>query len=379
MSKKQPYRNVLMARPNDFELAKMDTASRAYHIAKAGGSVQPSRSDVHINQPLSNISLAFLQDASNFVADRVFPNVPVSKQSDAYFTYDRGNFNRDEMQMRAPGTESEGSGYGVANDTYYAAVRALHRNIPDQVRANADNPINLDREATLFLTHKALINREVNWVARYFPNSHAPGDVWTFDVDGAGSATAAGSFDPTSAGNNDKVYWDDASSTPIEDVRQGKRFVLEETGFEPNTLTLGRAVYDALLDHPDIIGRLDRGQTSGPARAQRDSLAALFEVDQILVMDAIQNTANEGATNAHSFIGGKNALLTYSAPTPSLMTPSAGYTFGWTGLLGSNTFGMRIKRFRMDALESDRVEIDNAYDHKLVAADLGYYFGGIVE
>ena len=56
-----------------------------------------------------------MQEAGNFVADQVFPNIPVSMQSDRYYTYDRGYFNRDEMQERAPGTESAGSGYEVDN------------------------------------------------------------------------------------------------------------------------------------------------------------------------------------------------------------------------------------------------------------------------
>ena len=339
---------------------------------------QPSRSDVHVNRPLTNISLAFSQRESNFVADKVFPNIPVSKQSDAYFTYDRGQFNRDEMEIRAPGTESAGGGYDIATDTYFANTRGYHKDVPDQVRANSDSPINLDREATEFVTRKGLINREVNFTAQYF-TAGDPGDTWTFDADGVSSgATAPASFDPTDAANNQKLHWNDASSTPIEDVRQGKRFVLESTGFIPNVLTLGRDVFDTLLDHPDIVGRLDRGQTSGPAAASRDSLAALFEVEDILVMDAIQNTAVEGQTNVHAFIGGKNAMLTYRPGSPGVMTPSAGYTFGWTGLLGSTPNGMRIRRFRMEHLQSDRVEVDMSYAQKIVSADLGYFFGAIV-
>ena len=75
---------------------------------------------------------------------------------------------------------------------------------------------------------------------------------------------------------NDLVYWNNASSSPIEDVRLAKRTVQESTGFRPNILVLGRPVYDTLIDHADIIGRLDRGQTAGPAMATRESLAALF-------------------------------------------------------------------------------------------------------
>jgi hypothetical protein len=56
------------------------------------------------------------------------------------------------------------------------------------------------------------------------------------------------------------------------------------------------------------------------------------------------------------------------------MVPSAGYTFTWSGLLGSNVLGTRISRFRMEHLKSDRIEIEQAFDHKKVAADLGGFF-----
>lgn len=340
--------------------------------------VQPSRSDVHVNRPLTNISLAFSQNQDNFVADKVFPNVPVSKQSDSYFTYDRGEFNRDEMKERAPGTESAGGTYKISNDNYLAKTRAYHKDIPDPVRANADSPINLDREATEFVTTKALINREVNWSAQYFTAGN-PGDTWTFDVDGAAVASLPTVFDPTDPANNQVEFWNQASSTPIEDVRLLKRFVLESTGFMPNTLTLGRAVFDVLIDHPDIVGRLDRGQTQGPAMANREALAALFEVQRVLVMDAIQNTGPEGAVAIHSFIGGKHALLSYRPETAGILTPSAGYTFSWTGLLGSTPNGMRISRMRADLIKSDRIEIEQSYDQKIVSADLGAFFGDIVQ
>ncbi len=339
-------------------------------------TTEPSRSDVHVNRPLTNISIAFLQSADDFVASRVFPNIPVNKKSDVFFTYDRGEFNRNEMEERAPGTESAGSGYAISTDTYLAKTRAYHKDVADEVRANADNPINLDREATEYITLKGLINREVNWATAFF-TAGDPGDTWTFDVDGAASRSA--SFDPESAANNDVVFWDDAASTPIEDVRLLKRFVQESTGFRPNSLTLGRPVFDALIDHPDIVGRLDRGQTQGTAMVNKDSLAALFEIDEILVMEAIQNTAKEGQTASHSFIGGKNALLSYRPRSPGIMTPSAGYTFSWTGRVGSGNDGMRIKRFRQDNIESDRIEIDMSYDQKLVATDLGAFFGAIVQ
>ena len=122
--------------------------------------IQPSRSDVHVDRPLTNISIAYMQSADNFVASRVFPIVRVGKQSDKYFTYDRGAFNRDEMQLRAPGAESSGATYTLSTDSYSADVWALHVNVADQVRANADTPLQPDREATEFLSLKNLIRQE---------------------------------------------------------------------------------------------------------------------------------------------------------------------------------------------------------------------------
>lgn len=325
----------------------------------------PVPGDVHVNTPLTNISIAFLQDATNFVASRVFPNIPVTKQGDRYYTYDRGEFNRDEAKERAPGTESAGGSYDIDNTpTYFAKVYAFHKDIPDQVRANADAVVSPDREATEYVTHKALIRREKIFAANYLATG-----VWTTDIQGVAASPSGAQV----------LQWNDANSTPIQDIRTAKTTVLESTGYEPNTLVLGKAVYDQLIDHPDIVDRVKYGQTPGqPAIANLEALMKLFEIERILVMKAIENTAKKNQTAVHTFIGGKKALLCYSAPSPGIMTPTAGYTFSWTGFLGAGTEGNRIKRFRMEHLESDRVEVQMAFDLKLVAADLGYFFYDIV-
>lgn len=327
----------------------------------------PTSGDVHVNAPLTNISIAYIQDQSAFIADKVFPNVPVAKQSDRYYVYKREDFNRDGYKVRAPSTESQGGGYDLDNTpTYYANVWALHKDIDDQIRANSDAVLNPDRDATQWLTTQALIRRENAWASKYFTTG-----LWGTDLTGAASSPSTGQF----------LQWDNAASTPIETIRAAKRTVAGNTGFRPNTLTLGRAVFDALLDHPDIVDRVKysfQGQAGNPALTNTQVLAQLFEVDRVLVSDAVVNTAQKGQTEASSFILGKNALLSYAAPTPSLLVPSAGYTFSWTGFFGAGNMGVRIKKFRMEWLESDRIEGEMAFDQKLVGADLGYFFSGAV-
>ncbi len=345
-------------------------------MAKNAGYVRPTEGDVHVDRPLTNISIAFFQEADGFVASRAFPGIPVMSKSDSYYTIDRGEFFRNQVKRRAPGTRAPLINWKVSTDNYVSNRESIGTGIPDEVRSNADTPLAMDRSATELVTEQGMIKMEVDWVQNYF-TAGDPGDTWTFDVDGAAAASAA--FDPTDPANNQKVFWDDLGSTPIEDVRQGKRFVSSITGRRPNIMVCGRAVFDILLDHPDIVGRLDRGQTTGPAIVQRDALAALFELEEILVMDGIQNTAAENLPASFSFIGGNNALLAYRPANPGLLVPSAGYTFNWTGFLGATTNGMRIRRKRDDLADTDIFEMDMHYDQKLVSADLGYFFGGIVQ
>ncbi len=327
---------------------------------------QPTESDVHVNRPLTNISIAFMQSQANFIADRVFPIIPVTKQSDAYWSYDQAFWNRDEMEVRAPATETAGSGYEVdADNTYYCKIWGFHKDIPDPIRANADAPIDLDREATEYVSLKALLRREKHWANTYFA-----GAVWTRDYDGVAASPST----------NEVLQWNDAASTPIQDVWDAKADILRKTGFEPNRLVLGYDVYKTLVNHPDFVDRVKYGQTA-PQIAMIDTreMAALFKVDEVLVMRAIINSAAEGAaTSSHDFIGGKKALLVFAPPAPGLMTPSGGYIFSWTGYLGAGPAGQRIKRFRMEHLSADRVEVEIAFDMKKISADLGAFWDTVV-
>ena len=48
---------------------------------------QPYSGQVHVDRPLTNISVAYLQNDNDYIADKVFPVVPVMKQSDRFFVY----------------------------------------------------------------------------------------------------------------------------------------------------------------------------------------------------------------------------------------------------------------------------------------------------
>lgn len=314
---------------------------------------QPNETNIHIDVPLTQLSVAYMQDANNFIATKVFPDVNVDKRSNKYFVFDRNTFMRDAMQKRAGGEESAGSGYTLSSDEYYCDVWALHKDISDFDRAMTDSPLDADRNAVQFLTQAALIRKEKQWVTDYYATN-----VWGTD-------------------NTTATDWSDyVSSDPIGDVDAAKVAVLEATGQELNTGVLGLRVFNQLKNHPDIV---DRIKYTSSRVVTEDVIASLMGLSRILVPKAIEDTAVEGKTQNSALMHGKHALLLHVAPRPGLEVPTAGLTFNWTGLAaGFSGQGLAIEKFRLQHLKSDRIEAHLAFDQKVVGSQLGYFFSGIV-
>jgi hypothetical protein len=328
----------------------------------------PTQSDLHINQPLTNVSIAWMQSASTYIADKVFPKVPVQKQSDLYWKYSKSDWRRSDVKRRAPATESPGTGWNVDEDTYFAHVYAVHKDIDDQLRANADSVFNLDRDATEFITNQLLLQRDIDW-----NNSYFKAGVWTTDLTGVASGPTGTQF----------VQWDATGSDPIKDVANLVLNFRKLTGFKPNICVLGASVMVALKQHPDIIDRIKYTQRG---IVTEDLIATLFDVDELYTSYAtsasgpqIPDARTQDAAATYDFIGNsKGVLFAYAPSGPSLMTPSAGYTFTWRGYLGGNAQGIKIKRFRMEHIASDRIEAEQTYDMKVVAPDLGVFMASAV-
>jgi len=327
---------------------------------------QPTTESFHVDAALTSMSVAVLQDPGNFIAPNMFSNVPVAKKSDEYFVFDRSYFARSEARKRAPGTRVAEGGFELSTQTYTCEERGVSYPIPDQVKANADAAAPPEVAAQQWLTHQALLEQEIDFVSTFMGTG-----VWGTDITGSAGTPGSG-----------QVYqWSDyTNSDPIGDVRTGIDTILQNTGLMPNVLGISRPVFSALIDHPDIQGRINGGATtSQPSIANRNLLAQIFEVDEVTVGQAIQNTADEGQTADYSFIMGKDALLTYRQPSPSIMSPAAGYRFSWTGYLpGMNEFGFVIESKRRDEEDSDLYRYRSHYTNKLVASELGYFWDSIV-
>ena len=321
-------------------------------------------SAVHVDQPLTNLTLAYAQSQENFIADKVFPTVGVQKQSDKYYIYDRANMNRTgDVEKLAPRTEVNRIGMTISNSSYFADVYGLGMDFDEQTLANEDAALDIRAAGAETLAMRLMIHREEQFATNFFSTG-----VW--------------GTDNTLSGTD---QWSDyTNSTPIQDVTAARRAVqLASGGFKPNTMVVGKEVRDKLINHPDILARLNGGATvTNTALITDAKLAEIFEVENFYVMEAVKNSSVEGVAESNAFIGGKNALLAHTPSTAGLMSPAAGLTFAWNNLEGVNNLGITVESFSDDALKrqqiAEMIQVKMSYDMKVVGADLGYLFAAAV-
>ena len=340
--------------------------SNRLKVASAFRKDSPTATNIegrlHVDRYLTNYSVMFVQDSRNFVAQRAASVIPVQKQTDIYVFYNRGYFWRDEAQPRPLGGRPQQVGYKIGEGTYSAVEYGLEHVVDDRQRANADEPIRLDENATILLTQKQLIKQDRIWGQRFFTSG-----VWATELNGV-----------ITPGPNQFLPFNDAQSEPIEVIDEAKDTIARKTGFMPNTLVLGAAVKRMLRTHPDISDRIKYTQTG---IADDDILATLFEVDNVITARSVFNNADEGATDNFEFILDETAmLLAYIDPNPALDSPTAIGNFAWTGLMPgeTNAIGGVMERGRDDRAHSDYFQNRMAWDLRQIAAELAVFFNNAV-
>lgn len=324
---------------------------------------QPDVGDVHVDALLTNMSIAHRNKDDFYIADRVFPQVPVQKQSDIYPVFNRGYFFADEgdRMVRAPGTRAASTGYAVdLTNTYRCINYAIGAEIPDELRGNADSPIDLDLAATYLISDIQKIRRERAWAADFMTTG-----VWTGQADQTGDV--------------DFTKWNDyAGSDPFTDLENAMDSIEAAVGERPNKLTMGAIVWRRLKHHPDFIDRIKGGATTGnPAMLTKQQLAGMLELDEILVARAVFRSSNEGASLTLARIIDDDALLTFTPTSPALFTPSAGYTFYWQPLTGGGIEFMRSGRENRERV--DWKETHSYFDQVAVEPLSGAFFTDAVD
>ncbi len=327
--------------------------------------MQPTPQSIHVDAILTNLSVAYKNGL--YIAEQVFPAVPVSKQSDKYFTFPKGAWFRDEAAMRGPGGEAPEGGYEVSIDSFFCNEWAFDHRIPKEVIENADIPLQPWQTGVEFVSDKILLRKERLVAA---------------------AVMATGNWSTNDDVNGDWAHGA-VTNTFIPDILDAKETMRRLIGKYPNRLLMDAKTFKELKQVAAIIDRIKYTGTSGkPADVTLETLAALLELDQVLLGAAIYSSAKEkkgGADFTAVDIWEVNstkgsAFLYYVPPTVALQTPSAGYVFNWRSTeLGQSQIVSQdnyrvVKKWWENKPESWVIRASERFDPKVVSADCGCLF-----
>ncbi len=295
----------------------------------------PTTRDVHVDQPMTRISIAYRN--ADYIADQIFPRIPVDKKSDVYFVFDKASWFRNRSDVRAPGTKAPRADYGITTASYLCINDALAKEIADEVRDNADAPLRPDITATQFVTDALLLSQEVRV---------------------ANLITACGNW---AGASNPGTKWSSDTSDPWGDIDDVINAVVSTIGRFPNTAVMSWDVWRQLRQHPDFLDRVKHTRSGG--RIEATDLAMWFGFDKVLIGNAIVDSAQEGATESVSFIWGDDFWCGYVPSAPALEVPAAGYCLQW----GER----KVERFREEQEHQDVIAAEWFTDEIVSASDAG--------
>lgn len=311
----------------------------------------PTGRQLHIDSAMSNLMVAAFEREGDFVAGRIFPPIPVGKQSDKYYTLRKESWLALPVTYRAPKTRANRIEFDISSDSYFADNYALAAEIPLEDLANADAALNLRASNTQFISQGLLRDWEARVAALTLTN-----------VSTVNRKTGADAWDAIN------------SADIIEQVAAAHEAIYEGTGMRANTLTLDYRSYMFAKRNTRAFERL-KYRSDGGALLVDAQLKEMFMVDNLHVARSQKNNANPNQTASITSIWGPTALLTrVEGAAVSLQTATYGLSMRWTN--PELAFPLAVEVGMEDGAGSRRVEVLEAgyyQDEKVVASALGYY------
>lgn len=308
-----------------------------------------------VSGPLANVSVAYRN--RSYIGDRVFPILDNIDPKAQIARYLKGAWFQDEAGIRAPGTRAKRGGFPTDYITISTKEYAFAKEVADEDRRFAQSkfapPLKPDQDALEFCADKIDLSKERRIASLVL------GSTWS----GVAGEDAEGGWAAASSGN-----------TFITDVETRIETIRQNTGVRPNVLMLSANVLPEIKRESTVIDRIkyvERGIVTAPL------IAALFDLDEVLVGDAIYSTAKE--TKAGTEWTAKNvweknaskgsAFLFYRPPGPGLKTPCPGYQ---ARVPYENGQVRRVSTWRENAEHQDVYEVAEETDIVVTGADLGF-------
>jgi hypothetical protein len=211
---------------------------------------------------------------------------------------------------RAPGGTYKRSVRDWSSDDYPTTEYGHEAPLDDRTLARYDDVIDAEEMESQVLQNAILQELEIQIAALMF-----------------NATTFAGR---TAAVTNE---WDDATNAdPIGDVNTAINAVRLAAGVKPNALVINDAVFRNVIQTDQVVNliKYQGFMDARPGAIARAALAAVLNIDEVIVAEGIYNTADPGETAVPADIWSNEfALVARVAKTGNMLERCVGRTFLW--------------------------------------------------
>lgn len=279
-----------------------------------------------------------------FIWNQVAPAVNVALAADS-----PGKIPVEQLLQGADGTEdrhAEGADYARITSTfddfsYSCQEHGLEEAVSKRTQARYANIFDAFSWATARTAARVQANQEARVASLLYNTS-----VWN----GAGLTTGI-------TNEWDANHITDA--VPITDVENACRKVWAGCGMWPNALILNMEQFRNLRLLDTVKAAISASGAGFPTRASditREMLAAVFNLDYIIIAGAARNTAKKGKSASFShFWSSEYAMVARVATSSDMAEPCVARTYHWTGD-GSSLDGT-VETYYDEARRSDIVRV----------------------
>jgi len=297
----------------------------------------PSRlSDLRVVDPvLTELALGYSNEA--FVADALFPIVPVQKEAGKVPKFGKEAFKtyRTERAIGADPNRISPEGRGLVE--FQCTEHAIE--YPVDHREAEEDIFDAQQYATDVIMEVIFLRREKACAdLAQDPNNYPAGNKIVL------SGTSQ--------------FTDYSNSDPIGVIDDAKAAIRAAIGREPNTMLMGYSTYQALKHHPQL---LDRIKYSMKGIVTSQLMQDIFEIEKIVVGKSLY----AAETGEFYDLWQDNIILAYVSPKRNKRSPSFGYTFRKKGNPLIYTYDAP------HGLVSYVLGVDNLAE-KIVGPDAGY-------
>lgn len=299
----------------------------------------------YVDQALTNLSQAWTNDSTDFIARKVFPTLEVEKKTGKYWAYNKDNLRVPSSTLRTGRSKTREATYGKSlSDFGPLQEHALKDFVTKDEYDMTDQPLNVESDTVNFLNEQMAIAEEA-------------------DLAGTLADTAVITNNTTKSGTG---QWSDyGNSNPFADITTAVTTARSAMIKVPNTIIFSWEVWIQLISHPDLLDRIKWSATGVLSEQSLLTLLAPFGITNVLIGKVMKNSAAEGQTDSLVSVWGKHAWLAYVTPTPGLRAVNGGYTLQLKG-------GKYVDRQDLFDPKGTEIRNNDYYDQMLFSSDCFY-------